>query len=259
MTCQGDHARLGDYVDGALPATEAVQVEAHLATCAPCRSLAADLQRIRSMARSLEPLVPPPHVWRAVAAATQRRSPWASLRLFVVAWQPAAATAMAAVLATGLWWLGDRLSTPSGTAASSAAIEAAGRAAFGGEERRQGVPGDWEERRQGVPGDWEKRRQGVPVDDVTHHAPEVQYTSTIARLEALTRTERAALDPALVDVLDSGMDVIDAAIDQSRAAVQANPESDAAQESLFQALRTKVALLQDTLALVNDRSLEERR
>jgi hypothetical protein len=232
MTCQGDHARLGDYVDGALPATEAVQVEAHLAACAPCRSLAADLQRIRSMARSLEPLVPPPHVWRAVSAATQRRSPWASLRLFVVAWQPAAATAMAVVLATGLWWLGDRLSTPAGTAASPAAPAAAGRAVFGGEERRH----------------------GVPADDVTYRGPEMKYTTTIAKLEALARAERAALDPALVDVLDSGMDVIDAAIDQSRAAVQANPESDAAQESLFQALRTKVALLEDTLALVNDRS-----
>jgi hypothetical protein len=47
--------------------------------------------------------------------------------------------------------------------------------------------------------------------------------------------------------------VIDAAIDQSRAALERQPDSDAAQESLFQALRTKVALLQDTLSLVTER------
>jgi hypothetical protein len=85
---------------------------------------------------------------------------------------------------------------------------------------------------------------------------EVHYTSAIARLEALTGTERAELDPAMVDVLDTGMTIIDAAIDQSRAALETEPDSEIAQESLLQALRSKVALLQDTLALVNEMRIE---
>jgi hypothetical protein len=248
MTCQGYYARLDDYVDGALTPADSAQIEAHLATCPRCRSFATDLRNIRSMARSLELLAPPPRVWRAISAAAERQalSPatpwrrdslststvtperryfvWSALRGVFVTWQPAAATAMAAVLASGLWWLGDRLSTEKRTVVPPAALAAVGDAAFG---------------------------------DVTHRAAEAGYATTIAQLEALARAERDMLDPALVDVLDSGMVVIDRAIDQSRAAVQADPESNAAQQSLFQALRTKVALLQDTLTLANDRSRGE--
>jgi hypothetical protein len=46
--------------------------------------------------------------------------------------------------------------------------------------------------------------------------------------------------------------VIDSAIDQSRAALIAEPGNDVAQQSLFQALRSKVALLQNILALINE-------
>ena len=53
-------------------------------------------------------------------------------------------------------------------------------------------------------------------------------------------------------VLDSNLSVIDMAIDESRAALNDQPANDAARESLFQALRSKVVLLQDTVALINE-------
>jgi anti-sigma factor RsiW len=211
MTCQAYDASLGDYVDGTLPPAEAARVEVHVAACARCRALTADFAAIRSIARSLEPHVPPARVWQNVAQAT-RASRRSSLHAVFFAWRPAAATATVAIIATGLWWVGDRLAVARVGRSSTAA-----HAGF------------------------------------RYPAAEAGYTSTIASLEALTRAERTALEPGVADVLDSGMTVIDAAIDQSRAALERQPDSDAAQESLFQALRTKVALLQDTLSLVTER------
>ena len=46
--------------------------------------------------------------------------------------------------------------------------------------------------------------------------------------------------------------MIDQAIDESRAALKAEPQSTIARDSLFQALRRKVDLLQDTIALMNE-------
>jgi hypothetical protein len=46
--------------------------------------------------------------------------------------------------------------------------------------------------------------------------------------------------------------VIDSAIAESRAALRAEPQSAPARDSLFDALKRKVALLQDTIALMNE-------
>jgi hypothetical protein len=54
------------------------------------------------------------------------------------------------------------------------------------------------------------------------------------------------------DVLKANMTVLDGAIGESREALKEEPENDVAQESLFEALRNKVALLQDTIALINE-------
>jgi hypothetical protein len=45
--------------------------------------------------------------------------------------------------------------------------------------------------------------------------------------------------------------VIDQAIKESRSAIQSQPASQLAQDSLFEALRRKVALLEDTVSLIN--------
>ena len=222
MICEQCDERLGDFVDGTLPPAEIALLEAHLAGCTRCRAVAADFRSIRSMARSLEPYLPPPRVWPRVSAATATTGDRPSVAAWLFTWQPAAATAMAMVLSVGLWWLGSRLSSVTPPPASAASVNAVDTA----------FPGS------------------APL------AAEGHYTSAIARLEALTGTERAALDPMMVDVLDTGLTIIDAAIDQSRAALETEPDSEVAQESLFQALRSKVALLQDTLALVNEMRIE---
>ena len=56
----------------------------------------------------------------------------------------------------------------------------------------------------------------------------------------------------MLATLRKNLELIDGAIDESRAALQSQPGSRAAQESLFDAFRRKVALLQDTIALMNE-------
>jgi CHASE3 domain sensor protein len=53
-------------------------------------------------------------------------------------------------------------------------------------------------------------------------------------------------------MLQKNLQVIDEAIAESRAALRAEPQSAPARDSLFDALKRKVALLQDTIALMNE-------
>ena len=53
-------------------------------------------------------------------------------------------------------------------------------------------------------------------------------------------------------MLQNNLRVIDQAIGESRAALQAQPSSAPAQASLFDAMRDKVALLQQTVELINE-------
>jgi hypothetical protein len=52
--------------------------------------------------------------------------------------------------------------------------------------------------------------------------------------------------------MQKNLEVIDVAIGESRAALQTQPTNEVAQESLFQALRNIVSLLQDTVLLINE-------
>src|SRR4029453_6572471 len=80
---------------------------------------------------------------------------------------------------------------------------------------------------------------------------EAQYTNAIAGLESITKSEQSALDMDTADVLQANLTVIDGAITESRAALQTEPDNPTAQDSLFDALRSKLELLQDLVALLN--------
>lgn len=214
MKCHDCQPLLSAYVDEWLRSDERAAVDAHLRTCAECRALSGDLASIRGAANSLEPLVPPARVWHQLSAATEKRSHWGSFRVGWFGWRELTAVAMTAVIAAGLWRVGALLQ-PAGPTST------------------------------------------VPVADVTLVAdpesdPEAHYTVAIARLEEVTRADRDVLDQETAGVMNAGLMVIDDAITESRAALQAEPQSESAQESLFAALRRKVAVLQEMLALINE-------
>jgi hypothetical protein len=81
---------------------------------------------------------------------------------------------------------------------------------------------------------------------------EQHYSSAIGDLEKVTQAEGGSLDPETAKVMQANLAVIDQAIGQSREALKSEPANTVAQESLFDALRSKVQLLQDTVALINE-------
>ncbi|HEX6211252.1 MAG TPA: hypothetical protein VF136_10775, partial [Methylomirabilota bacterium] len=80
---------------------------------------------------------------------------------------------------------------------------------------------------------------------------EQHYENAVAALEKLV-ADQQVLDPAVAQDLQRNLAVIDRAIGESRAALKAQPTSEPARDSLFEAFRSKVALLQDTIALINE-------
>ena len=82
---------------------------------------------------------------------------------------------------------------------------------------------------------------------------EQHYENAIIALERLT-VNKDSLDPAVAAQIAQSLASIDRAITDSRAALKAEPDSFVAQTSLLEALRMKVALLQETVSLMNTRS-----
>ena len=98
----------------------------------------------------------------------------------------------------------------------------------------------------------ESRAETVTLANVDLDGAERDYSTAIASLEQFARDERAALDPDTAEVFDVNLTAIDTAIGESRAALKQEPENDLAIASLFEALKRKLSLLQDAVALINE-------
>jgi hypothetical protein len=81
---------------------------------------------------------------------------------------------------------------------------------------------------------------------------EQHYQKAIAGLEQIANAEKGALDPQTASTLEKNLTVIDQAISESRAALRAQPASEPAQVSLLESFKSKISLLQDTVALINE-------
>jgi hypothetical protein len=94
----------------------------------------------------------------------------------------------------------------------------------------------------------------VTVESVTaeFEAAEKHYQKAIDDLQTIANKDTGELDPQVASVLQKNLTVIDQAISESRAALKSQPASSNAQSGLFDALRTKVALLQQTVELINE-------
>lgn len=222
MTCEQCNEWLGDAVEGTLDRGRQAELDAHCRTCAACHELLDDLKEIRAAAASLDRLTPSPEVWRAIAAKVERPAPAA----VPPGWGKPAATL-------------PRLST---LAAAAALVMMLGAAA-------------WYATRTNVPA----RSSEATTDLVRNAASELQlaeqhYANAITALEQLTVERDNALDPSVAAEISQSLASIDRAISDSRAALKSDPNSFVAQTSLLDALRMKVALLQETVSLMNARS-----
>jgi hypothetical protein len=181
-----------------------------------------DLRTIRAAAFTLDRREPPAEVWASLSRAVAKepgaggRSP--ASRGNWTAWLAAAAVLMLATV-VGLWPLLRRADAPGGSGAAPTAAAPA--------PSVESVAAEFE-------------------------AAEQHYQKAIADLETIARQETGELDPQVAAVLQKNLTVIDQAISESRTALQSQPASSNAQQGLFDALRTKVALLQQTVELINE-------
>jgi hypothetical protein len=219
MTCQEYDVDIGDYIDGTLPADRAVAFDAHLSSCTRCHAMAADFRTLRSAAASLDRRNAPPHVWTRVAAelnVQRQRSGWFGWATPANAWRSAVAAGVLVALLAGGAWLSWREVSNRGSSTQQATenLSSPDRGRFADQIHMQGTE---------------------------------QVMTEISNLEGIVRA-----DETTKAVYQASGALIDNAIDQTSAALQREPSNVLAQQSLFEALRSKLALLQEMIALINE-------
>jgi hypothetical protein len=95
-------------------------------------------------------------------------------------------------------------------------------------------------------------RQAAEAIESELRLAESHYENAIKGLEEAAKNDQDALDPRTAATLQKNLAVIDQAISESRAAMRAQPASEPAKQSLIENFKTKIALLQDTVALINE-------
>ena len=220
MSCENTRLRMSALIDGELAGEEKAAVLAHLAGCDACSWFRQDLDRVRRAAASLGPIAPPDHVWLHVAGQVRLESPAAlkprrsTARGGAIAQWLGIAAALV-VVTIGTYFVGSTTSsTPSGSnPTSSASVETV----------------------------------AEELNLAMQH-----YERAITELETLAASGSSALDPAMATMLSQNIKTINAAITESRAALVQNPGNGPARDSLFEALRRKVVVLQATVNLMNE-------
>jgi hypothetical protein len=220
MNCDRYSEWISEAVDGTLDQAAQAELDTHCRACADCRELLSDLIDIRAAAATLDRVTPSPAVWTAISAKIDTpRSPH------------------------GVSSLGREGRAPSWKqlAAAAALVTVLGAAAWFGLSLRPSNGGS------------------EPVAELARAASELQlaeqhYLNAIASLEELTVRKDTTLDPAIAADIAQSLSSIDRAIADTRAALKTDPNSFVAQTSLLEALRMKVALLQETVSLMNARS-----
>ncbi len=226
-----------ELIDGVLSGIRRAELEQHLSECAECRQFLADMETIRRTAGALDPLEPPDRVWLQIAGTLRQEGrvlpppvrPARSPRYALLAIAAALVLAVGAAIVALVTQYRSNPTPPPAIAATTAAPAAA------------------------------DANADVAIESVEaeFRLAEQHYQNAIAKLEQAARLDQAGrdantLDPQTAAMLQKNLQVIDQAIAESREAVRSEPLSAAARDSLFDALRRKVALLQDTIALMNE-------
>lgn len=208
--------RLNEYLDGDLDPRDRRIVESHLSGCESCRRGLDELSALVRAAGELPPVEPPDRIWESIAASLRERAPLSQPAAPAASWRkalyPALAAAAVLVLGVSLWLV----------LRESGTEPPAGQAALA----------------------------NMVTEEL--RAAETHYDKAIVGLEQIIAQNDGVLTPELTSVLNQNLDLIENAIDESRTAIATEPQSTAAQESLLQALRSKVTLLQNTILLINE-------
>lgn len=220
MTCQELDERLDEWVDGALPAEAAAEVESHLAACPLCKQREQRLRQLLAHAAALPRAVAPDHdLWPGIARRVERERSWSWAS---GGWRSPVLLAAAATVAIGLaavFWTGQgpaRVRTVEIPTPTPEARLAAGTANI--------------------------------VDPVLAAAERDYEAAANALLEALQQ-RRARLQPEDLAAVEANLDVIDRALAEVRQALARSPESPELGRMLVSTHRKKVEVLSRVVKL----------
>jgi anti-sigma factor RsiW len=226
MSCNDYRDAIAEFVDGGLDAAAQRALQHHVSECRDCRALVADLKSIQAAAFTLERRQPPAATFEAIRARLANE-PRTAGPARVLQW-PRTRQAWA------VW------------AAAAAALLLAATAGIYPLVRERGHVDQAVSTAPPAPAD------SIASVQAEFQAAEAHYEKAIQGLEQIAKSQSGDLDPQVASVLQKNLQVIDQAIGESRAALQSQPSSADAQDSLFDAMRTKVAVLQQTVELINE-------
>lgn len=230
MTCADCDDRLDRWLQGRLPLADLQAMEAHLRACDACRQAADEARRLRDEARQIVGPGPRADGWARLSARLETaRRPRAD--------DPPVATVPRD--RHGLGWRGLAVAALL-TLVIGGSLLTLQRSLF--------------EAAPVAPVAEEVPSPGSLVESIEQELDQAaeHYERAIAGLEQVASESDSPLDPTVTATLRENLRIIDEAIDDSRTALRAEPTSQIAQESLFDAFRRKVTLLQDTIALMNE-------
>jgi hypothetical protein len=247
--------QLSPYLDGELDDLHRARLEAHLAGCADCAAVLADLRAIVAAAPQYPGREPARDLWAQIEARLEtegrndgktegddtlsfRPSVRPSVRRFSLPQLLAASIAMA-VLSGGSVWLALRgRSAPSGAqriAVAPSVDTATGRPADSASFRQSAGPPD---RLAAGPS---SRPSVRPVG--TADLGEAGYDRAVRDLERVLEGGRSRLDSTTVATIEQSLHKIDVAIAEARTAIQRDPANEYLRRQIAANMRRKVDLL----------------
>ena len=246
MECRDVRPALSDLVDGTFGRDGRTEVEAHLQGCSGCRALLADLRRTREAARALPKVAAPETLWPKIRAAVGAESGQPKRAVDAVAVNTAEKNAEAAPPSSILAFVPRRPRVLAGLAAAAVIVMAVSAGLYLTSRRTPAQTGATPTTASAA-----AAGQSTSVEAELDLA-EQHYQKAIAALEQTAKEGQGTLDPQTAAVLQKNMGLVDQAIRESRSALRAEPTSEAAQSTLFEALQRKVGLLRDTISLINE-------
>lgn len=239
FTCDDFITLFPEYLEGELDDSRLADAELHLAACASCRSLHAEVASVSRDAAALPLLTPSRDLWAGIEARIG--TPVVALPTVPRGrphWQLGAiAAGLVAVTALTTWQFARRepstvpavaLAPASGPATAPAATPPSAAVTPSG--------------------------PSVDVVPVTRERaprpePQVTYAEEIGKLQRLLAARSNDLDPATVAIIESSIATIDAAIVEAKAALDRDPASRFLSSQLNKSLERKLALLRQAALL----------
>jgi anti-sigma factor RsiW len=231
--------RLSEYHDGELSPAEQTACESHLAACAECRSVLAEIRDVVAMARTDGEQLPAANLWPGILAKIDSGS--AEAEPDNRSWGRVSARPRRQVT----------FSLPQLAMAATLLIAVSAAVAYvaAGRSTMQPVPVVFRE----APIQAMAEPVGAPSADVTPaNFADAAFDRAVTDLERTLVEQRDELDPRTIVIIERNLAVIDEAIRQARAALDADPANTFLNSHLADARRRKLELLRRATSIAGD-------